>query len=372
MASPEDLFDFETFRDDPRPFYKFAKALYPGSIEPGGSHKFLAWLDRNKMLLRVYTQNIDALEQSAGVSSSKVVYAHGSLLDAACMKCKAKYSAADIASDVQSGRVPLCQRPKNKKARPNPPSESAAKAKAPPAERRRSLRRSAKRDIVQSEIDNNFEVSMKKGLCCGVVKPNITFFGEKLGNEVGRSLQKDYEKADCLIVMGTSLSVAPMSKVVEYLRPEIPRILINRNIVNVPKSSKNEDAPHTFHASLLGNCDDVVEALEERMKGNNGSKNRKYKNGSNKGKLPCNEACLRNQPKEGVLLFPGAVVVSGGTNKPEPQQKLVVHCDECQNEIAGKVFCCETCFDYDLCEVCYESGATMSHANGKHDFAVES
>ena len=127
--------------------------------------------------------------------------------------------------------------------------------------------------------------------------------------------------------------------------------------------------PSLSPALLLLIIDDVVEALEERMKGN-GSKNRKYKNGS-KGKLPCNEACLRNQPKEGVLLFPGAVVVSGGTNKPEPQQKLVVHCDECQNEIAGKVFCCKTCFDYDLCEVCYESGATMSHANGKHDFAVE-
>ena len=46
-----------------------------------------------------------------------------------------------------------------------------------------------------------------QGLCGGVIKPNVTFFGEKLDNVVGRSLEKDYAKADALLVMGTSLSV---------------------------------------------------------------------------------------------------------------------------------------------------------------------
>ncbi len=44
-----------------------------------------------------------------------------------------------------------------------------------------------------------------------------------------------------------------MSKVVEYLRPDIPRILINRNIVKVPKVSNNKD-DSLFHACLLGDC----------------------------------------------------------------------------------------------------------------------
>ena len=52
LASPEDLFDIETFRDDPRPFFRFAHSLYPGSIEPSASHRFLAWLDRRGRLLR--------------------------------------------------------------------------------------------------------------------------------------------------------------------------------------------------------------------------------------------------------------------------------------------------------------------------------
>lgn len=208
LSSPEDLFDIETFRDDPRPFYKFARSLYPGRIEPGASHGFLAWLDQQRKLLRVYTQNIDTLEQTAGVRSEKVIYAHGSLLNATCMKCKATYDAGDIASDVQSGTVPLCQRSRNKKAKlssfdAKTTKEKSAAEATPTVKHTMSLRRSS----AKPKSDSNYELLKKQGLCCGVIKPNITFFGEKLGNDVGRSLQKDYQTADALIIMGTSLSV---------------------------------------------------------------------------------------------------------------------------------------------------------------------
>lgn len=46
-----------------------------------------------------------------------------------------------------------------------------------------------------------------------------------------------------------------MSKVVTYLPPDVPRILINRNIVRVPTTA-NEDV--LFHACLLGNCGKVL------------------------------------------------------------------------------------------------------------------
>ena len=55
--------------------------------------------------------------------------------------------------------------------------------------------------------DGSYDRLTKEGLCCGVIKPDVTFFGEKLGDEVGRSLQKDSKLADALLVMGTSLSV---------------------------------------------------------------------------------------------------------------------------------------------------------------------
>ena len=197
------MFDIETFTDDPRPFFKFARNLYPGKVQPSPSHNFLAWLDKHGKLLRVYTQNIDGLEEQAGVDKGKVIYAHGSLLHATCTKCKAKYRTQDIAIDVNEGIVPLCSREKKTKKLQ---AKNAAKAALPKKDlqQTRTLR---KRSFQQySEIDE-FSSSTNNNICGGVVKPNITFFGEKLGSDVGLSLQKDYSRADALIVMGTSLSV---------------------------------------------------------------------------------------------------------------------------------------------------------------------
>jgi hypothetical protein len=77
---------------------------------------------------------------------------------------------------------------------------------------------------------------------------------------------------------------------------------------------------------------------------------------------------LHSQPKEHILLFRGAMV--SNSDEAHTRQKMVVHCDACQNEIEGQVFCCKTCFDYDLCSACYPS-SSLIHAGGKHEFAVE-
>lgn len=154
------------------------------------------------MLLRVYTQNVDGLEELAGVSKSRVVYAHGSLLHATCMKCGAKYTAQDISGDVMDGRVPMCQRSKarNKKlANKNTATKLPDKPAHTGTLRKRSFQQ-------YSEVDET-NTNENEGLCGGVVKPNITFFGEKLAGDVALFLQRDYAKADALIVMGTSLSV---------------------------------------------------------------------------------------------------------------------------------------------------------------------
>ena len=59
----------------------------------------------------------------------------------------------------------------------------------------------------KSKTNDDNDLIMKQGLCGGVIKPNVTFFGEKLGNEVGRNLQQDLVHADALIVMDTSLLI---------------------------------------------------------------------------------------------------------------------------------------------------------------------
>lgn len=49
--------------------------IYPGQFLPSPSHRFIAALERRNKLLRNYSQNIDTLEQAAGIS--RVVYCHG-------------------------------------------------------------------------------------------------------------------------------------------------------------------------------------------------------------------------------------------------------------------------------------------------------
>jgi NAD-dependent SIR2 family protein deacetylase len=46
-----------------------------------------------------------------------------------------------------------------------------------------------------------------------ITQPDITFFGEKLGDKFENALFKDREDVDLLLVIGTSLKVAPVSDI---------------------------------------------------------------------------------------------------------------------------------------------------------------
>jgi len=72
------MFDINYFSRDPRPFYKFAREIYPGQFEPSPCHRFIKMLDQQRKLLRNYSQNIDTLEQVAGIEN--VIECHGKYL----------------------------------------------------------------------------------------------------------------------------------------------------------------------------------------------------------------------------------------------------------------------------------------------------
>jgi len=205
LTCAEDLFDLNAFSEDPRPFWKFVRTnnFASGKIVPSTSHLFLAWLDEQQMLLRIYTQNIDGLEQSAGVDKDKIVYAHGSFKGATCMKCKAKYQSRAIASDVKA-EVPVCHRRIAKKGKMSHNTAKTNSIEIPPERRRSSRKRSSNNNSMAEEF---YPPPVEQGCCGGIIKPNITFFGEKLDSTISRRLEEDYKKADALIVMGTSLSV---------------------------------------------------------------------------------------------------------------------------------------------------------------------
>eukprot|EP00548_Thalassiothrix_antarctica_P011315 CAMPEP_0194152266 /NCGR_PEP_ID=MMETSP0152-20130528/51629_1 /TAXON_ID=1049557 /ORGANISM="Thalassiothrix antarctica, Strain L6-D1" /LENGTH=493 /DNA_ID=CAMNT_0038856653 /DNA_START=106 /DNA_END=1584 /DNA_ORIENTATION=- len=387
LICPEDLFDFECFQDDPRPFYKFAKALYfplggKKRVQPSDSHRFLALLEQQGKLLRVYTQNIDGLEEVAGVSSKRMVYAHGSLRSASCLKCKVKTNFSDsLQKSIQKGEVAYCQKVKlhNNKNKINKNNKSSAviqnhqsstqqqqirrvltkrKRSTSPVEEQQHRQRIVVRKTQQRSIaSSSFRSAEEENCCGGVLKPNVTFFGETLQDNVRRRLETDREKADALIVIGTSLSVAPMSKVIQYLPPNIPRILINRTIVSAPplaKHDEDEEEPefrekYTFDAYLLGFCDDVTRALVQETKLGGGIKRKTNIEGQllsdvlekKERNTTTAAVCWETTtiPNRRVLLFPG---VSVPDEEPDETTTYieVAHCDGCQEKISSKIWKC--------------------------------
>ena len=445
LSCAEDLFDLEQFLHDPRPFYRFARNLYPSKDgksgpKPTPAHRFLTLLSERGMLRRVYTQNIDGLEERARVPSANIVQTHGSLRHASCLKCKRRVDSDDIMEDVWAGRVPKCRREKasakKKREKAEEQASTANEASAvsaaaaipeslpppPPKRQRRPTRKASERSFGYADsgvMDNDNNVNDDDPtLCGGVLKPNITFFGETLSNGVARRLEKDRDKADCIIVMGTSLSVSPMSSVIQYLSPSIPRFLINRNVVKAAnqrirdttadeegggeksvEEEKDTRDGYVFDACLLGFCDDVSRALVKEL--NCGAKEKSNKESErgdacySDGETPrmlCNVEeeyrgadgnvhGLHRHPSDRVLLFPGAVIskqgkTNGGGNSDSESSycREVARCDGCGKEIKGEgvIMKCQDCFDFDLCRKCYESKKIAeSHFDGKHTFVQE-
>ena len=90
----------------------------------------------------------------------------------------------------------------------------------------------------------------------GIMKPDIVFFGENLPKTFHDCFAADRNEVDLLIVMGSSLKVAPVANVMHKIPLRVPQILLNmeslRHMAN-------------FDIHLLGYSDVVVEALRKSL-----------------------------------------------------------------------------------------------------------
>merc|ERR1719270_1799889 len=85
----------------------------------------------------------------------------------------------------------------------------------------------------------------------GIMKPDIVFFGEGLGDEFHKSVAVDKNEVDLLIMIGSSLKVRPVALIPSSIAPEVPQILINRE----PLSHLTPDV------ELLGDCDGIINQI---------------------------------------------------------------------------------------------------------------
>jgi len=77
LEDPTQMFELGFFRRNPQVFYSFAREIFPSNFTPSPSHYFIKLLEDKEKLLRNYTQNIDTLEQKAGIH--RVLQCHGML-----------------------------------------------------------------------------------------------------------------------------------------------------------------------------------------------------------------------------------------------------------------------------------------------------
>lgn len=225
LPDPTAMFDIDYFRQNPFPFYTFASELWPGNFTPSPAHRFIAKLDSQGKLLRNYTQNIDTLEQVAGIKN--VIQCHGSFATATCMRCGKKYTAEDIKDKVFAKEIPYCNC-------------------------------STSRFDKENE-ENNYHLP--------IIKPDIVFFGESLTESFHKQIDEDKNHPDLVIVIGSSMKVAPVSLIPHRVSKTVPQILINRESL---KSSLH------FDVELLGDCDDIITNLDKAIKtGQTGQKETK-------------------------------------------------------------------------------------------------
>ena len=177
---PEEILSRTFFDARPEEFYRFYRdKMLCLDARPNAAHKKLAELEAAGKLRSVVTQNIDGLHQLAG--SRRVWELHGSVHRNHCMRCHKGYPVEFIRD---SAGVPRCT-------------------------------------------------------CGGIVKPDVVLYEEALDSSVLEGALKDIQRADMLIIGGTSLAVYPAASLVHYYRGS-RLVLINKS-----------PTPYEAHANLV-------------------------------------------------------------------------------------------------------------------------
>lgn len=245
---PESVFDLLHFQEDPRIFYENSGATFapPGKTSP--THGFIALLQQKDKLLRNYTQNIDNIEASAGITPDKLIQCHGSWATATCQKCGNKVDGREILQSVQAKVVAYC---KLCEVNLRADTTSNKRKRVSNGDRRPSkYRKHDYDDDDDSSDEGQYDIPQP-----GVMKPDITFFKEALPKTFfDRFNGEDKGVVDLVIVIGTSMKVAPVSEIPMALPKHVPHIYISRG-----------GCDHIdFDITLLGDCDVICGELARR------------------------------------------------------------------------------------------------------------
>lgn len=178
---PETILSHTFYRHYGEEFYRFYrnKMLFLDA-KPNTAHLKLAELEQKGKVRAVITQNIDGLHQAAG--SKNVLELHGSVLRNYCESCGEFH---DVKYIQETSGIPKCRK------------------------------------------------------CGGSVKPDVVLYEEGLNQKTINSALRFIQKAQVLIIGGTSLAVYPAAGLIDYFQGD--------KLVVINKSA----TPRDTHADLL-------------------------------------------------------------------------------------------------------------------------
>ena len=173
---PEIYGNIKSFLTDPSKFWALAEKVAPNlfKAKPNPGHIALAELENMNILKAIITQNIDELHQKAG---AVIVYeVHGNINRFVCFGCRASYTKDQVMKKL-------------KKKKQYPPTCD---------------------------------------MCAAPLKPSVVLFGESLPTFEIYQSQALAQKADIMLIAGSSLSVAPVCDLPAYtLRDGGKLIIVN-------------------------------------------------------------------------------------------------------------------------------------------------
>jgi NAD-dependent SIR2 family protein deacetylase len=171
--------------------------------QPNAGHRALATLEHAGLVTGVITQNVDLLHTKAG--SRNVVNLHGSYAQVACLGCGYTMSRAALAEQLEALNPGFTER----------------------AEAVGGLSVAPDADAVVADTSSFRYLDCPR--CGGMLKPDIIYFGESVPKDVVAQAYSLVDRAEALLVAGSSLTVFSGYRFVRHAAAlGIPVAIVNR------------------------------------------------------------------------------------------------------------------------------------------------
>mmetsp|Transcript_94595 Transcript_94595/g.270733 ORF Transcript_94595/g.270733 Transcript_94595/m.270733 type:complete len:209 (+) Transcript_94595:480-1106(+) len=170
---------------------------------PTPAHDVLTKWTRAGRVRRIITQNVDGLHQRSGADC--VTDLHGRIDRVICLKCKATSSRSSLQGRLKEANEHFIERALQEGGKQQPDGDFQ----------------------FDDECGGDFNVCTCSE-CGGILKPDVTFFGDNVPKDRVDMCMADVNSADAVLVIGSTLSVYSAFRFVQHAaRLEKPIAVVN-------------------------------------------------------------------------------------------------------------------------------------------------